>query len=107
MTESTVLLWCTIEGKVGFFGVSIPLNSKINDLKTEICNTASDSLAGYNQSELNLTKVCYIMISMCNEWSLLADYIRRSMLKPMMCWNKFQLANIGQLPIIKCWDHVL
>ena len=63
MTDPTEF-WCSIEGKHYPFIVSISLNRKIANLKTEIYNVTSNSLVGYNAPELTLTKVCYIMISM-------------------------------------------
>jgi hypothetical protein len=62
MTETT--LWCQIEGKLTFFGVSISLNATIDNLKTEIYNKTPNAFVGYDPSDLSLTKVCYIMISM-------------------------------------------
>ena len=55
-------IWYYIEGKPAYSSVDIPPGDNISDLINEIYKT--ESHLGYNPSNLILTKVCYIMISM-------------------------------------------
>ena len=59
-----IKLWCHIEGKHDYFRVSIPPDRTIDDLKKQIYNEQNDqSFAQCGSSDLALTKVLYIMIS--------------------------------------------
>jgi Crinkler effector protein N-terminal domain len=60
MTE----LWCYIEGKRDYFGVTISPKSTIDNLKTEIYNKYVQFIVQCSRSDLLLMKVHYIMISM-------------------------------------------
>ena len=57
-------LWCYIQGKRNYFGVSISRDSRIDHLKDEIYKKGSEFFAGRDAPDLNLTKVRYIMFSM-------------------------------------------
>ena len=57
-------LWCYIQGKRNYFGVSISRDSTIDQLKREIYMTRREFFAGRDAPDLNLTKVRYIMFSM-------------------------------------------
>ena len=64
MTEPTELC-CNIEGQPSIFFVYISHNRRIDNLITEIYNKGGpDFFDGCGPLRLNLTKVCYIMISM-------------------------------------------
>ena len=63
-------LWCYIEGDGDIFGVSIPPDHKIDDLKKGIYNEAPSCFVGYDHVDLTLTKVCchdlYVNINVTN-----------------------------------------
>ena len=60
-----IKLWCYIEGDRDVFSVSISPNDFIDDLKKQIYNKGSRRhFVGFDPSDLTLTKVRYIMISM-------------------------------------------
>jgi hypothetical protein len=65
-------LWCYIEGNGDIFGVSIPPDHKVDDLKKAIYNAseAPSCFVGYDHVHLTLTKVrchdLYVNINVTN-----------------------------------------
>jgi hypothetical protein len=59
-------LWCYVQGDPRYFPVSIPSSQTIHELKERIYDKKHNFFSGrgHDAADLDLTKVCYIMISM-------------------------------------------
>ena len=65
MTEPMTDVWFNIEKEKKTCVVRLSLNATMVDLQKAIYNQVPGSFAGYHYTDLTLTRVRYIMISMC------------------------------------------